>query len=372
MKRFTKSFSAWVAFLCALFLLTDCSTAPANEIIYLRTVQIMDDYGWGRPVPVKSLLIPAGWHTRGGLQWKNTLCLNDLTGENFAASSPDGRLMFEILPGYSWQWATNQISQANIRISGCVLAPPRNPVETLHDIVAAYRRGAHVRAVESSSKTAREVYNELYRLYGYYYNAQGITLRTDAVKASIEYQADGMAFEERLTFSWVEATIPVMQSPPVYTYFIRDIATFRAPRGQLQKHEPLFASILASIHDNPVWQNAILQLVANISSNISREAGNRAAIWRNSMNQIGELRIRTWQQNQETVNRVSGSWSRAFRGVDRYRDPGSGQAIELPTGYGNAWSNGMGGYVLCVDPSFDPNTNRSLRGQNWHRIQRQR
>ena len=112
MRRFTLSFSAWVAILCVLFF------------------------------------------------------LNNLTGENFAASSPDGKLRFEILPGYSWQWATNQISQANIRMSDCILAPPRNPVETLHDVVAAYRLGAHVRAVESSPQTAREVYNKLFRLSG--------------------------------------------------------------------------------------------------------------------------------------------------------------------------------------------------------------
>lgn len=343
-----------------------------NEILHLRSVPIMDWHGWGQPVPAKTLLIPANWHTKGGVNWKSTYCVNDLIAENFFASSPDGQLVYETLPGYSWQWGNDQISQTTIRMSGCVMAPPKGPEQVLQDIIVRYRRGAYIRNVERSPEAARAVYDELYHTYGYYYNAQGITLRTDAVRAMIEYQYGGINYEEWITFSWVEAATPGMVTPPVYSYFVKDIAAFRAPKGQLKNHETLFSAILASIRTNPAWHNAMLQLIANVSSNASRAAGNRAAIWSNAMNQIGEMRLRTWQKNNETLSRVSVSWSRAFRGVDAYVDPTTNQTVELPTGYRNAWSDGIGGYVLSPDPSFDPNVKKFLKQQNWHKMKLQR
>ena len=67
------------------------------------------------------------------------------------------------------------------------------------------------------------------------------------------------------------------------------------------------------------------------------------------MNQIGEMRVRNWWRTQEDLSRVSKSWSRAFKGVDAYTDPQTGQAVELPTGFKKAWSDGMGGYILSSD-----------------------
>jgi hypothetical protein len=341
-----------------------------NDELYLKTVSVMDTQGWGQPVPVKTLLIPVNWQTQGGVTWRQTLCGNDLIAENFRAFSPDGRVVFETLPSYSWQWGYDQVSQATIKMSGCVLAPPRGPQEVLRDIIARYRPGAFVKAVESSPEAARATYEELYQLYGYYYRAQGITLKTDALKVVIEYGQGGSAFEEWITFSWVEATHPVMgSSSPIFHYFIKDIAALRAPKGQLQQHGRLFATILASTRNNPVWITALLQLIANVSTNASIAAGQRAAIWSNAMNQIGEMRVRTWQQSQETLSRTAVSWSRAFRGVDAYVDPTTNQTIELPTGYRNAWSNGMGGYLLSPNPSFNPNMNPVFKKHNWHELQ---
>jgi hypothetical protein len=253
-------------------------------------------------------------------------------------------------------------------MSGCVLAPPKGPEGVLQDIVAGYRRGAFVSNMERSPDAARATYEELYQLYGYYYNAQGITLKTDAVRALIEYPQEMGNYEEWITFSWVEATHPSPVTPPFYSYFVKDIATLRAPKGQLKQHEKLFSTMLASTRNNPVYVSAMLQLIANVSANASISAGNRAAIWSHAMSQIGEMRVRTWQQNQDTLSRIAVSWSRAFRGVDAYVDPKTNQTVELPTGYRSAWSNGMGRYVLSPDPSFDPNTNPSFKRENWHTL----
>ena len=43
------------------------------------------------------------------------------------------------------------------------------------------------------------------------------------------------------------------------------------------------------------------------------------------------------------------------------------QTVELPTGYKNAWSNGMGEYILATNPAFNPNEER--RRGTWQRMQ---
>ena len=112
----------------------------------------------------------------------------------------------------------------------------------------------------------------------------------------------------------------------------------------------------------------MLQLVSKISAGTSIAAGQRATIWRNAMNQIGEMRVKTWYQNQDTLSRTAVCWSRSFRGVDAYVDPVNSQTVELPTGYKDAWSNAMGDYVLSIDPSFNPNTDPILKKHNWHKM----
>ena len=41
-----------------------------------------------------------------------------------------------------------------------------------------------------------------------------------------------------------------------------------------------------------------------------------------------------------------------IRGVDRYDDGGS--EVQLPSGYGNAWVNDKGEYILSASPGYNP------------------
>jgi hypothetical protein len=41
--------------------------------------------------------------------------------------------------------------------------------------------------------------------------------------------------------------------------------------------------------------------------------------------------------------------------VDAFIDPHSQKLVELPCGYGQAWANNLGEYVLSADPNFNPN-----------------
>jgi hypothetical protein len=40
--------------------------------------------------------------------------------------------------------------------------------------------------------------------------------------------------------------------------------------------------------------------------------------------------------------------------------------VELPSGYGHAWANNLGEYILTEDPNFDPNVQSNL---HWEPMQ---
>jgi hypothetical protein len=47
-------------------------------------------------------------------------------------------------------------------------------------------------------------------------------------------------------------------------------------------------------------------------------------------------------------------------GVDAFYAPHRQEEVELPSGYGHAWANNLGEYILTEDPNFNPNVHSSL------------
>jgi len=64
--------------------------------------------------------------------------------------------------------------------------------------------------------------------------------------------------------------------------------------------------------------------------------------------------------NQAVHDRLTTDWSRTIRDVDGFYDPHREEVVELPAGYGNAWANNLGEYVLTEDPNFNPNIGSNL------------
>jgi len=313
-----------------------------GKILRLKTVEVFDSQGWGRPVVAQSLLLPADWRVSGGIRWKTgSVCAGDLIAEHFTASSPDGRLVFEILPQTFWQWSSSQLGQTEIRMRGCRALPPLDAAGVLQRYVIPYfRRGATVLSIQPFPAAAKAAYEELYRIFGPAYLQQpNMSVKTDAVKTQISYTIGSRKYDEIVTVNLFESKTMTVAGP-YFSFYVNPVYAFRAPEGQFRKFERLFATIVGSVRTNPVWERALVQVSAKINAGISRAAVARARIWSQAMNQIGETRVRTWEHNQNTMSKVSRSWSRAFRGVEGYVDPITKQTVELTSGYQTAWSDG--------------------------------
>ena len=84
--------------------------------------------------------------------------------------------------------------------------------------------------------------------------------------------------------------------------------------------------------------------------------------------QIREQNLSDWYSRQAIYDRLATDRSRSIRGVDAFFDPHREQVVELPSGYGHAWANNLGEYILTEDSTFDPNLSSTL---HWEPMQQQ-
>ena len=246
--------------------------------------------------------------------------------------------------------------------------------DALHRVyLPAFRPAAQVLGAEPDQGAAREAHAAaapLAAMRGY-----GSTVRADAARLRIAHGP----FEELLTATVTIASYPGMSATAamqgqlgqtmMHDTTVQNVFAFRAPRGQLDASLPLMGVMLSSIRINPAWQAAVSQVLLNIGNTRIKGAADRARIWHDAMNEIGAMRMQTWQSAQDSRDRISHAFSQTMRGVQTYVDPVTRFPVELTAGYRGAWSNGLGEYILSNDPGFNPN--QTLRG-NWTAMAAQR
>ena len=140
---------------------------------------------------------------------------------------------------------------------------------------------------------------------------------------------------------------------------------FRAPAAQLESFADLYRAIFASVKLNPAWMALVQQVIQGLSSNTIRHIQQIGAISRQISQNAAEMReqnLQGWQQRSASFDRVAEQFSQTIRGMDAYYDPNTGQNVELPSGYTQAWSTPLGEYLLTDDPNFNPNVGST---QTW-------
>jgi hypothetical protein len=208
--------------------------------------------------------------------------------------------------------------------------------------------------------------------------AMNMPVRADAARIRVRYADRGAVFEEWLTAGVLQIASQTMSSSAAmqgqmamttqYLSTASRIFGFRAPAGRLEQDERLFATMVASAEINPVWEAALNRVAVNLAQIEIRGAAERSRIWSEAMAEVGSKEMQAWQNQQAAQDRVAEAWSQTIRGVETFVDPSSGATVELEAGYDNAWSNGVGEYVLSDRPSFNPNT--VFTNQDWTRLER--
>lgn len=369
-------------------LATDLFGQPATKqpnYYRMKLVRTIDQHGFERPIPSASMLIPSDWQFTGQTSWvQGNGC--DPVQTTFKATSPDGELAIEGFPQYDWQWnddpAMRQAAMADLQTrarygsKGCELQPPQTAAEFLRANYRKVRPNAQVVAAEPIPDVAQQIAADARQVetaaarYGLQQR-----VRTDVGRLRLRYSVNGHAMEE-----WVTALIVVrgttgpsynaamgrMGQTTYYNCSASMLFALRAPQGRLDASEKVFRMLLSTIRIDPAWQARVTQGMTNIAAAEQKGARERSAIITKNNEDVSKIITEGWQQRQKVQDQTAANFSQMTRGVESYRNPQTGDTIDLDNRYGRAWAGPRGEYVLSDDPNFDPSV---AFKENWTALQ---
>jgi len=313
------------------------------------------------------LLIPKGWQAQGGIQWSSNPALPATS--RFRFFNPQGAEQFELLPTQSFFWTDNPLflstnPPGTLRF-GTLVAPPVDLEGAFARVLLPQFRGG----IEGFAVVSREAVPDLAKL-AVGPAAPGVESRGDAGKLRFAYRADGQAFEEEMyaaVTNFVTQLPPSMLAGPSFIdyWFVDYVFSFRAARGELDAHAPLFQTMLFSLQVNPRWFAKVVntkEYLAQMAIRGIQAVGRAGEIAARAGSDLRAEQQADWERRQAAQDRAAENFTDYVRGVERFMDPHAGTEVELPVGYGYAWANDLGEYVITASPSYNPNTESN---QHW-------
>ncbi|MFH1680679.1 MAG: hypothetical protein ABIH26_08550, partial [Candidatus Eisenbacteria bacterium] len=204
---------------------------------------------------------------------------------------------------------------------------------------------------------------------------QGVRARAEGGKVRIEYEENGRAMEEEMyaAVSQFVTYLPGSAFSPGYFinyWYIDYVFSFKAERGKLDVHSKTFQTMVYSFQVNPRF----FAKVANVRESLAQEAirgihavGRMGEKIARAGSDMRADQMQAWEQRQQVQERIARNFSDYVRGVERFNDPYAAKEVELPAGYGHAWANNLGEYIVTESPSYNPNVGSNL---SWEPLTR--
>ena len=123
-----------------------------------------------------------------------------------------------------------------------------------------------------------------------------------------------------------------------------------------------------SVKVNPRWFAKVANVREMMAQNAIRgikaigRIGDMAA---RAGSEMREDQMRDWEQRQQANDRIVQNFTDNIRGVERFNDPVAGKEVELPSGYGRAFANNLGEYIVTDSPSYNPSIGSNL---HWEEL----
>ena len=334
----------------------------------MKLVKTVDSSGFERPIMSFSLLIPTDWDSQGATQWNIKDSCNTIQS-SFHASGPDGR-GFDIFPDYNWVWADDPTylkqsfaQKAQMGTHGCDVMPAMSASDFLRRNLPRIRPNAQIAGIEPMPKLMQDAQQQARKTEqsaAQYGLRQSI--RPDIVRARLKYTLKGQPVEEwfivRTTITGtLSPTYNVARAAMVQAYSYNCYAVMiaeRAPQGQLESSEKFFELVLSTVRINPEWQARVTKNAQAIQQIELKGVRDRSAIISKNAEDINNIRKQGYENQQRSEDHISAQFSENMRGIETYRNPSTGETVELSNQYGHAWVNNRGEYLLSDQASFDP------------------
>lgn len=354
-----------------LFALAAPSVWAAGHAAYfkMKQVQVIDVHGFAQPMPAEDLLIPSDWSMEGEVTWANHGCPADTAWIRWRAKSPDGKIVIEGYPWFTWQFANSPQEQKQMQYWNqqharaaamahdtrppCPVFQPVSAADILSTkIVPAIRPGKPIVAMEAIPDLDKFVKERAHQLQASAAQAgHNLQVQSDAARARLKYDQDGVAVEEWVIAASTSRATPEGGGAIQYDNQAFMVLTLRAPAGQLDAQEALLRVVRGSIHPAAQWVNQYSQFLVK-----------KQQIQNDLVGYATDLQRRVNANAQRASSIGFQQADQGIRDVETYRDPRTGRKIELSNQYGHAWSNGNDQYIVSEDPNFNPDASV---GGNW-------
>jgi DNA-directed RNA polymerase subunit RPC12/RpoP len=343
------------------------NSQPSAQVVKgykLRLLTVQDHEGTG--LEVFRMLVPEGWQFQGGVRW---LLDNPSMPATLAClvANPQGPEAFEVLPNLNFTWRSGGIPILGGKLFGAEVHQPVAIRDAFRSFVLPRYRSApkDVRILKE------EVLPDLPRMARSEAAISPIG-RAEGGRVRVTYTWSGWQLEEEI-YGVVEAfRVPVQtlfSSMEVTTWFIDYLFSFRSAAGKLDSLADLFGVMIRSLKTNPEWYAAfksVAQYLAQAQIQRIHNIGQIGQIYAQTGSQIRSQNLNDYYARQATYDRLATDWSRAIRDVDAFYDPNRGETVELPAGYGHAWANNLGEYIVTDSADYNPNIGSNL---NWSEME---
>ena len=375
LKRTIKPATVRSAFLCMVFLMTCIFAAaapasgqgrPAGNIqafmpyIYNDSMTRMEAF---------RLLVPKTWKAEGSITWVANPALP--VQSRFRFYNPSGTEELNLYPAQSYFWTDNRMflttnPPGSLRFYSRVARPIDLATAFRTVIIPGIRKNASGLAIIQE----REVPELAALAKGP--PAQGVQSSAQGGKVRIVYREGGREMEEEIygTVSQFITYIPTGRGGNYFInyWFIDHVFSIRAAKGRLDHEARTFKTMIYSMKINPPWYAKVVntkEILAQKTIKGIKAIGKIGESIAQAGSKMREDQQRDWERRQQVYDRIARNASDTIRGVDRFYDSRAGKEVELPSGYGNAWANNLGEYVVTESPSFNPNVGSNL---HWEQL----
>jgi hypothetical protein len=381
------------------------ASAPANgHMWHMKKVEVRTTIGWdaqpqwnvqARPqkqVVAMTMLVPVDWQFGGGPKMVSPNDCNFTSGRlGFAAMSPDKKSGIISIPSTVSVWSNDrQIlqsiqadNQQYSRMQVCKIEQPQPLAQKITKLVAAIGNGIQasgqfepIPGLGNKLDAAMQQANQALAQQAARAGMPAPQLSVEAGRIGLRGRENGEASEGYLTVVQVVRTDRTPNGLSVTTIDLPlQVATF-APEGKYAAMDAMFSAMLDSVTVNPEYQQSCLQASANMQqikqmmkSRINQIAANMAADNLNAARQQQAIRQGVQNYANQVHANVAANRSAALEHSAQqfslhmgdqaiYKDPSTGQNVQMSNQYGHAWASTTGNtneYILTDSSSFNPN-----------------
>ena len=354
----------------------------------MKKATVMDEHGFARPVPAMTLLIPTDWQFQGGAQWgEYSGCTTSRVMTTFKAASADGKFGLELFPPYYWQWSDDPGSQRTMQIGNqqkaqvkgkpCDVMPPMSAADYLRRFaVPRLRPGKQIVSIDQFPEGMQEVQQQARETEASWARTTTpMQVRADIAGARLQYTLNGQPVEEWITAivsvnarSWAAYNVRGGQGKAMhYDCSAYSILAMRAPMGQLSERRNFFRMILKTIKADPTWNAQANGVALNIGKIQQKGVADRNAIIAKSGEDTNRIIKEGYEGREKIKDAAAANYTQTQRDLETFRNPNTGETMELSNLYGHAWVNDKGEYLLADHAGFDPNA--VFKDSTWTAMQ---